>query len=72
MGISNELAAKIGLVVDKNEKFQPLVKWHFTSQDEIRFVKKQTYQLKRPLFTLRQSPAFIQDFNPNLMFVSMP
>ena len=60
-------------VIPDGDPYDTLIRWYFTSEEDKIIGKKQSYQLKRMLFTLKSKPAFIEsDIDTPFMLISMP
>ena len=69
MGTSVATLEAFGVTIDE-EKYDSLLRWHYTSKNPSLLGKRQSFQVKRPLFTVKQTPAFVDEYN--FMFVSIP
>ncbi len=72
MGTSTKQAETAGVILDGDVEFKSLVKWTYTSHEEGSMILQRAYQLKRILFTLKQSPAFVEESWGNYMLISLP
>ncbi len=52
MGTTQSLLDFAGVIVD-DDSYASLLKWHYSSKEKRFFGTRQSYQLKRSLFTLR-------------------
>ncbi len=73
MGTTQYLLDFAGVVVD-DDSYASLLKWYYSSKERRFFGKRQSFQLKRTLFTLRQTPAafHLDALNKRWMMISYP
>lgn len=71
MGISQDMADGFGVKLDEDSKdFDSMLKWHYTVDDAKLLGRRQSYQVKRILFTLKNTPAFTSC--KRFMLISLP
>ena len=71
MGTSTNIADKSGVVLSE-EAYDSLLKTHCTYTESNHIRKRKAYAMKRPLFTLKTTPAFLELENDYYMFYSLP
>ena len=71
MGTSSKIADKSGIVLD-HEAYDSLLKTHCTYTEPQHIRKRKAYSMKRPLFTLETTPAFLELENQYFMFYNLP
>ena len=69
MGTLQSLADRYGVVTEEGT-WDSLLRWHYTVQNQRIIGKKESYQLKRTLFTLKAKPAWCILDHP--IMVSVP